>query len=63
MLIDGVVHHLKHAVVKAALVRIANVHSWAEADSFEAFEMLDLLGTIGLVGSYMGGAVEVVVVV
>jgi hypothetical protein len=63
MLVDGVVHHLKHTVMQAALIGIADVHARAEADGLEAFEMLDLFGTVSLVGGYMSGAVEVVVVV
>ncbi len=54
MLIDGVVHHFKHAVVQAALIGIADVHSRPQPDGFEAFEFLNLIGTVGLVFGHTG---------
>jgi hypothetical protein len=63
MLVDGVVHHLKHAVVKTSFIGVADIHAGAEADGLEAFEMLDLLGAVGLPCGYMSRAMEVVMVV
>jgi hypothetical protein len=54
MLIDGVIDDFKDAVVQAALIGIADVHSGAETDGTEPFQMLDLFGTVGLIGSYGG---------
>ena len=45
-LIDGVVDDLVDEVVQAALARAADVHARAHADSLEALEDLDLLGTV-----------------
>ncbi|MEY3597219.1 MAG: hypothetical protein RL543_1172 [Pseudomonadota bacterium] len=47
-LVNGVVNDLVHHVVKArAVIRIADIHSGAFADSIEAFQDLDRLGAIG----------------
>jgi hypothetical protein len=37
-------------VVEASFVGVADVHAWAFADGFEAFEFIDLGGAIGGVG-------------
>jgi threonine dehydrogenase-like Zn-dependent dehydrogenase len=55
MLIDGVIDDFKDAVVEASLIGIADVHSGAEADGSEPFQVLDLFGTVSLVGGYGGG--------
>ena len=59
--VDGVVEDFEDAVVKAAFVGVADVHAWAFADGFEAFEFIDLGGTVGgvwlcrlLVGIFRG---------
>ena len=54
VLVDRVVHHFKHAVVQAALIGIADVHAGSEPDGFEAFEFLNLIGTVGLVFGHTG---------
>jgi len=54
MLVDGVVHHFKHAVVQAAFIGITDIHAGAEADRFEAFEFLNLIGTVGLIFGHTG---------
>jgi hypothetical protein len=41
-LVDGVVDHLKYAVVEAALIGVANVHVRALAHPLQALEFLDL---------------------
>jgi hypothetical protein len=48
VLVDGVVQHFKNAVVEAAFIGIADIHAGSFADRFEAFEFVDLLGTVGL---------------
>ena len=41
-LVNGVVHHFKHHVMQTcAVMCVANVHSWALADSLQAFEHLN----------------------
>src|SRR5947208_2841292 len=42
MLVNGVVQHLKNAVVKTALVRIADIHSWSFPYRLQAFQLVDL---------------------
>jgi hypothetical protein len=54
MLIDGVIDDLKDAVVQTALIGVTDIHSGAETDGAEPFQMLDLFGTVGLIGSYGG---------
>jgi hypothetical protein len=45
--VDGVVEDFEDAVVEASFVGVADVHAWAFADGFEAFEFIDLGGTVG----------------
>ncbi len=45
-LVDGVVDHLVHEMVKAAGAGGADVHAGAFADRLEAFEDLDILGVV-----------------
>ncbi len=59
VLVDGVVHDLENTVVQAALIGVADIHSGPFAHGLKAFEFLDLIGTIRLVGGDVGGAVEV----
>ncbi len=54
MLVDGVVQHLKHAVMKTALVRIANVHARPLTNSLQTFEFIDLSGIVLLLGGDLG---------
>src|SRR5437773_12509689 len=42
MLVNGVVQHLKNAVMKTALVRIADIHSWPFPHRLQAFPLVDL---------------------
>ena len=42
MLIDGVIEHLKDAVVETALIRVSDVHAWALTNCLETFEFVDL---------------------
>jgi hypothetical protein len=55
VLVNGVVNDLKDAVVKAAFIGVTDVHTGAEADGFQAFKFLDLVGSVGLVCGYGGG--------
>ena len=55
MLVDGVIHHFEHAVVQAAFIRLTDVHARPHAHGSEAFQVLDLFGTVGLISSYGGG--------
>jgi hypothetical protein len=45
-LVDGVVHDLEHAVMQAALVRVADIHVGALAHALETLEFLDFGGVI-----------------
>jgi hypothetical protein len=45
--VDGVVEDLEDAVVETAFIGVADVHAWAFADGLEAFEFIDLVGTVG----------------
>ena len=49
MLVNGVVHHFKHAVVQAAFIRVSDVHARAEADGFKPFQFLNLIGAVSLI--------------
>src|SRR5437667_1153003 len=42
MLVNGVVQHLKNAVMKTALVRIADIHSWPFPHRLQALQLVDL---------------------
>jgi hypothetical protein len=54
--VNGVVHDFIDAVVEAGLVGVADIHSGAFADGFEAFEALDVGGFVGGVsGVFLGG--------
>jgi hypothetical protein len=55
MLVNRVVHHLKHTVVKTAFIRITDVHSRPETHGLQAFEFLDLVGSVSLISRYGGG--------
>jgi hypothetical protein len=46
MLIDGVIEHLKDAMVKSPLIGITDIHSGTFADSFEPLQFVDLGGAI-----------------
>lgn len=55
-LVDRIVDHLEHHVVQAgAVVHIADVHSGALADGFEATQHGDLAGVVGAVGCWRCG--------
>jgi hypothetical protein len=54
MLVDGVVHDFKNAVVQASYIGVADVHTRTKADGFEAFEFLNLIGTVSLVFGHTG---------
>jgi hypothetical protein len=41
-------------MVEAALIGISDVHPWALADGFKAFEFVDLSGVVFLLGSDLG---------
>jgi hypothetical protein len=58
--VDGVIDDFKNAVMQAALIGVANIHAGAHADGAEAFEMLDLIGTIRLVCGDVSGVGKVV---
>ena len=60
VLVDRVVQDLENAVVEAAFVGVADIHPGALADGLEAFEFVDLGGTVGLAGGDVGGAVKFV---
>src|ERR1051326_7127648 len=49
-LVDGVVHDLEHAMVQAALARVADVHVGPLADAFESLQFFDLGGVVGFRG-------------
>jgi hypothetical protein len=51
MLVDRVVENLENAVVQAALIGVADVHAGPLADSLQAFEFVDLRGTVLLVSA------------
>ena len=55
MLVDGIVQHLEHTMVQAALVGVANVHAGPLPDRLEALQFVNLLGAIGLAGGDIGG--------
>ena len=46
MLVDGIVEHLKDAVMESALVRVADVHSGTFANGFEPLQFVDLGGVV-----------------
>jgi len=58
VLVDGVIDNFKHAMVQAALIGIADVRAGPHADGFEAFKVLDLIGTIRLVRGDVSGVGE-----
>ena len=40
MLVDGIIEHLKNAVMQPALVRVADVHPWALPHRFQALQLV-----------------------
>ena len=42
MLVNGVVKHLKYAVVQAAFIRVAYVHAGALTDGLKALQLVNL---------------------
>jgi hypothetical protein len=49
MLVDGVVHHLKHTMMQSPLIGLADVHARPHADGPEAFKVLNLAGAVFLI--------------
>ena len=41
MLVNRIVEHLEHAVMQAALVRIADIHARTFANGFQTFELVN----------------------
>ena len=46
MLVDGVVEHLKNAVMQPPLIGVSDVHAGAFANGFQALQLVDLSGTV-----------------
>ena len=53
--IDGIVQHLKDAVMQTAFIGVANVHPGPLPHGLETLKFVNLFGTIGLVGRHIGG--------
>jgi len=60
-LVDGVVHHLVHAVVQPALEGVADVHRRPFADRFQPFQNLDFRAIVGFRGTGRDRALQLVV--
>jgi hypothetical protein len=48
VLIDGVVEHFRDAVVEGAFVGAADIHARLFADGFEALELAEFGGVVGI---------------
>ena len=55
MLVDRVIHHFEHTVVQTAFIRLTDIHARPHAHGSEAFQVLDLFGTVSLISSNGGG--------
>ena len=48
MLVDRVIQHLKHTMMQTVFIRVANVHSWALANSLQTLQFINLGSVIFL---------------
>ena len=55
VLVNGIIHHLKHTMVQPSLIRIPDIHPRAKPHRFQPFELLNLVCPVGLVSSYGRG--------
>ena len=54
VLVDGVIENFKNAVVKAAFIGIADIHSGSFADGLKTLQFVDLACIVFLVGADFG---------